>query len=85
MLAEYLLPLLRVGGTALAMKARDVRVEMEAGRAAIHELGGELGKLHEVRVPGLDEERYLVEINKVAATPAKYPRRPGMPTKRPLE
>ncbi len=84
-LAEYLLPLLRVGGTALAMKARDVRAEMEAGRAAIHELGGELGPLHEVQVPGLDEERYLVEINKVSATPAKYPRRPGMPSKRPLE
>lgn len=84
-LAEYLLPLLRVGGVALAMKARDVRIEMEAGQSAIEELGGQLGELHEVQVPGLDEERYLVEINKVAATPAKYPRRPGMPSKRPLE
>ena len=84
-LAEYLLPLLRVGGVALAMKGRDVRVEMQAGQAAIEEIGGQLGALHEVQVPGLDEERYLVELNKVAATPAKYPRRPGMPSKRPLE
>lgn len=84
-LAEYLLPLVRVGGRALAMKSRDMRIEMQAGQAAIEALGGQLGEMHEVKVPGLNEERYVVEIKKVAGTAEKYPRRPGMPSKRPIE
>jgi 16S rRNA (guanine527-N7)-methyltransferase len=83
-LAEYLLPLVRVGGHMLAQKGKEARLEAQAGQAAIELLGGQLGPLREVRVPGLDEERWLVVVNKVAETPAKYPRRPGMPAKRPL-
>lgn len=83
-LAEYLLPLLKVGGRALAQKGAGVRAEMQDGLAAIELLGGGLSELHRVQVPGLDEERYLVEIHKVGETPEKYPRRPGMPSKRPL-
>ncbi len=57
-LAEYLLPLVKVGG----------RVR----------------RLVPVELRGLAETRYLVILDKVAATPPQYPRRPGMPNKRPL-
>jgi 16S rRNA (guanine527-N7)-methyltransferase len=83
-LAEYLLPLARVGGHALAQKGEDAPAEAEAAQGAIHKLGGELEQLAPVALPGLAEPRYLVVLKKVAATPPAYPRRAGMPEKRPL-
>jgi 16S rRNA (guanine527-N7)-methyltransferase len=47
-------------------------------------LGGQLREILPVRVPGLEASRHLVVLEKVMSTPAKYPRRPGMPAKRPL-
>ncbi len=83
-LAEYLLPLVRVGGRMLAQKGREAASELEAAGEAIRMLGGGEAQLLPVQVPGLDEERWLIVVEKVAQTPAKYPRRPGMPSKRPL-
>lgn len=84
-LAEYLLPLVRVGGKALAQKGEDAPAEVQRAEAAITTLGGRVRKLVPVELRGLAETRYLVVVNKVAPTPEKYPRRPGMPKKRPLE
>lgn len=83
-LAEYLLPLVRVGGFALAQKGRGASKEAEAARNTLEILGGELKELIPVTIPELAEERWLVVIKKVVPTPAAYPRRPGMPSKRPL-
>jgi 16S rRNA (guanine527-N7)-methyltransferase len=83
-LAEYLLPLVRVGGFALAQKGKDAKGETDAAKLAIEKLGGELSELIQVTIPGLEEERWLVVLKKIAPTPAMYPRRPGMPSKRPL-
>lgn len=83
-LAEYLLPLVKVGGHVLAQKARDTSAEVEAAGAAISKLGGEVERLEQVAVPGLEEDRWLVVLKKIAETPATYPRRAGMPSKRPL-
>ena len=83
-LAEYLLPVVKIGGHALAQKGKDAVAEVEASKVAIKKLGGELQELKKVDVPGLDEERYLVVIKKVSPTPETYPRRPGLPGKRPL-
>jgi len=83
-LVEYLLPLVKVGGHALAQKGKDAAAEVEAAILAIKKLGGELHELKKVVVPGLDEERYLVIIKKISPTPETYPRRPGIPNKRPL-
>jgi len=47
-------------------------------------LGGHLRQLMPVHLPGVAEERYLVVVDKVAATPTNYPRRVGVPAKRPL-
>ncbi len=83
-LAEYLLPLVRIGGRMLAMKGENGPVESHAAEHALQMLGGHLRQLLPVTLPGVAEERYLVIVDKVAATPTRYPRRVGIPSKRPL-
>ncbi|MBU0704864.1 MAG: 16S rRNA (guanine(527)-N(7))-methyltransferase RsmG [Chloroflexi bacterium] len=84
-LVEYLLPLVRVGGAMLAQKGEGAAAEVHAAEAAIVTLGGQMRQLVPVELRGLAETRHLVVVNKVAATPEKYPRRPGVPQKRPLK
>jgi 16S rRNA (guanine527-N7)-methyltransferase len=83
-LAEYLLPLVRVGGAMLAMKGESAPAEAHSGEYAIRVMGGHLRKLFPIALPSVAEERYLVVVDKVAATPAVYPRRVGVPAKNPL-
>ena len=83
-LAEYLLPLVRVGGAALAQKGEGAAAEVHRADVAISMLGGRVRQLVPVELRGLAETRYLVVVDKVAATPERYPRRPGIPQKRPL-
>jgi 16S rRNA (guanine527-N7)-methyltransferase len=83
-LAEYLLPLVRVGGNMLAMKGESGPAEAHSAEHAMRVLGGHLRQLLPVTLPGVAEERYLVVIDKVAATPSGYPRKVGIPAKRPL-
>jgi 16S rRNA (guanine527-N7)-methyltransferase len=83
-LAEYLLPLVRVGGSMLAMKGESGPAEAHSAERALRVLGGHLRQLLPVTLPGVAEERYLVVIDKVAATPNGYPRKVGTPSKRPL-
>jgi 16S rRNA (guanine527-N7)-methyltransferase len=83
-LAEYLLPLVRVGGSMLAMKGESGPAEAHSAEHAIKVLGGHLRQLLPVTLPGVAEERYLIVVDKVAATPNAYPRKVGLPAKRPL-
>lgn len=83
-LLEYLLPLVRVGGSVLAMKGESGPAEAQTAEEAAQILGGHLRQLHPLTLPGVVEERYLVVVDKIAATPEKYPRRVGIPAKRPL-
>jgi 16S rRNA (guanine527-N7)-methyltransferase len=83
-LVEYLLPLVRVGGSMLAMKGENGPAEAHSAERAMRVLGGHLRQLIPVTLPGVAEERYLVVIDKVAATPNGYPRNVGVPAKRPL-
>lgn len=83
-LAEYLLPLCRLGGHAVAMKGETAPQEVAQATEAVSTLGGSAPALHPVQLPGQPETYYLVLIEKVAPTPHKYPRRPGMPAKRPI-
>jgi 16S rRNA (guanine527-N7)-methyltransferase len=83
-LAEYLLPLVRVGGHCLAQKGENAPAEVRGADTALTLFGGRLARMLPVELHGLAETRYLVLVDKVAPTPAKYPRRPGMPTKRPI-
>ncbi|MGD0879496.1 MAG: 16S rRNA (guanine(527)-N(7))-methyltransferase RsmG [Anaerolineales bacterium] len=83
-LAEYLLPLVRVGGKMLAQKGHSGPVEAHNAEPAMKLLGGQIRQLIPVTLPGVAEERYLVVVDKVAATPPQYPRKPGFPAKKPL-
>jgi 16S rRNA (guanine527-N7)-methyltransferase len=83
-LLEFLLPLVKVGGQILAMKGESAPAEAHSAESAAQILGGHLRQLTPVTLPGVVEERYLVVVDKVAATPDKYPRRVGIPAKRPL-
>jgi 16S rRNA (guanine527-N7)-methyltransferase len=83
-LAEYLLPFVRIGGRVLAQKGEDAPAEVTAAQVAIEHLGGRLNRLIPVELTGIAETRYLVVVDKVAATPDQHPRRPGMPTKHPI-
>jgi 16S rRNA (guanine527-N7)-methyltransferase len=83
-LAEYLLPLCKVGGHCLPQKGESAPQEVAEAQHAIGLLGGRLVQLTPLELPTVVETRYLVDIVKIAATPPAYPRRPGIPAKRPL-
>ena len=82
-LAEYCLPLVRVGGVFVAMKA-DAAAELAEAQGALKLLGGQLTSRREVMLPGLDDKRTIVEVRKISPTNKKYPRKAGMPAKSPL-
>ena len=84
-LAEYLLPLVKVGGGMLAQKGESGPAEAQTAEKALRILGGHLRKLEKVTLPGVADERYLVIVDKKSATPSQYPRRVGIPAKKPLE
>lgn len=83
-LAEYLLPLARIGGAMLAQKGESAHAETHAAENAFRILGGSLRKVSLVTLPGVADDRYLVVVDKKAATPVQYPRRTGIPAKKPL-
>lgn len=83
-LVEYLLPLVKVGGAMIAMKGDSGPIEAVAAKHALKLLGGELRQLLPIALPGVAEERFLVVVNKIAATPGAYPRQVGIPAKKPL-
>lgn len=83
-LSEYLLPLVKVGGTMLAQKGESAPAEAQSAEKAMKLLGGKLKQLIPVNLPGVADDRYLVLVDKVAATPPKYPRSAGMAAKMPL-
>lgn len=83
-LSEYLLPLVKVGGTMLAQKGERGLAETQDAENALKILGGNLRQVIPVTLPGVVEERYLVLADKISRTPAAYPRREGIPAKRAL-
>jgi 16S rRNA (guanine527-N7)-methyltransferase len=83
-LSEYLLPLVKVSGTMLAQKGESGPAEAQSAEGAMKILGGKLKQIIPVHLPGVVDDRYLVLVEKVAATPHNYPRKPGLPGKQPL-
>ena len=82
-LLEYLLPLCRVGGHALAQKGARAEEELLSSREAIEILGGKV--VDQIPVPLTGEaDAKLIVIEKLRDTPRKFPRRVGIPMKRPL-
>ncbi len=83
-LAELALPFCRIGGKFVAQKKGEVEQEMKKADKAIKTLGGKLGQVKRIELEQLSDERYLVIIDKIYPTPEKYPRRPGVPERRPI-
>ena len=83
-LSEYLIPLVKLGGAVLAQKGESGPAEAQSAEYAMKVLGGKLKQLIPVHLPGVADDRYLILVDKIAATPPKYPRKPGIPAKQPL-
>ena len=81
-LLEYTLPFIKVGGFFVAYKARTFQEEIGEAKQALAILGGEVIKTANYTLS--DEERNLILIKKTKPTPAKYPRKTGIPAKNPL-
>ena len=83
-LSEYLLPFVKIGGNMLAMKGEQGPFEAQKAHRAVSLMGGELSRVKKLTLPGVTEDRFLITIEKKASTPEKYPRRVGIPSKKPL-
>lgn len=83
-LAEYMLPLVNIGGKCICMKGPNIEEEINGSKKAIEILGGKIEKVDEFNLPDTDIKRTIIVIRKVKNTPAKYPRKPGTPSKEPI-
>jgi 16S rRNA (guanine527-N7)-methyltransferase len=83
-LSEYLIPLVKLGGAILAQKGESGPAEAQSAEEVMKLLGGKLKQLIPVNLPGVADDRYLVVVEKIAATPPRFPRKPGIPMKQPL-
>jgi 16S rRNA (guanine527-N7)-methyltransferase len=83
-LLELALPFLRVGGHLAAPKGSRALAELAAGRRALETLGGAVVSAEPLQAPGSKYHQRLLLIEKTGPTPAHYPRKAGIPQKRPL-
>lgn len=83
-LAELSLPFCTIGGLFIAQKSGDISSEIDSAAKSIETMGGSQPIAKRVELEELAAERYLIIINKTSPTPDKYPRRSGIPSKRPI-
>ena len=83
-LVELTLPFCTIGGCFIAQKKGALDSEISQAAKAIGAMGGSLREIKRIELEEFADERYLIIIDKVAPTPAQYPRRPGMPAKNPI-
>jgi len=83
-LAELCLPFVKVGGLFVAYKGPRAEQEVLEAERALPLLGGNVLELRKIQLPGVEGERLLVFIKKEKETPERYPRKAGIPEKRPL-
>lgn len=74
-LAEYCVPLLKVGGSFAAFKSFDIDEEIEDAKSMIGNIGGKIKEIKEVKIPCSDIIRKIVIIEKVKETPKQFPRK----------
>lgn len=84
-LVELALPFCKTGGTFISSKKNDISDELTQAGKAISLLGGRFRSLVKVNLPEFTDNRCLVVIDKVEKTPDQYPRRPGIPQRRPIK
>ena len=81
-LAELTLPFLVMGGQLLAPKGKEAEKEVAEADVAMETLKGMVRVV--APIPLADKHQTLVIVDKDLPTPPRFPRRPGMPAKRPL-
>ena len=84
-LLELTLPFCQIGGRFIAQKKGEFSQEITGAKEAVAALGGKLGQIKKIELDEFDDARYLVIIDKICPTPEKYPRRPGLPRRRPIQ
>jgi 16S rRNA (guanine527-N7)-methyltransferase len=83
-LVELTLPFCQIGGSFIAQKKGEIAQEINRAQEAIAILGGKLDQIKKIELDEFNDARYLVIIDKIYPTPSKYPRRPGLPRRRPI-
>ena len=83
-LAEWALPYVKTGGYFISLKGAQYEEELAEGEKALQILGGKVAEVRPVHLPGLDDVRAVLYIEKVKESPKKYPRKPKMAAKNPL-
>lgn len=83
-LAEYCVPLLKVGGAFISMKGADAKEEVNEAKNAVKLLGAEIEQVYEYKLPLTDMARTIIIIRKTSKTPQKYPRISAKISKNPL-
>lgn len=84
-LSEYLIPLVKINGQAICMKAGDAQEEIKNAQNAIKTLGGQVNKIEEFCLPDSDINRTIIIIEKKCSTKKCYPRKAGIPSKEPIK
>lgn len=84
-LSEFCLPLTKIGGRFIALKAQKASEELEDAKYAVATLGGKIDVDIKTELPKSAETRHIIVIDKKKPTPNKYPRKPGTPAKTPLQ
>ena len=83
-LLEYMLPYVKIGGKCICMKGPNLQEESKDLQNCLETLGGKIEKIEEIVLPKTEIKRNIMLIKKENKTPKKYPRNPGMPSKKPL-
>jgi 16S rRNA (guanine527-N7)-methyltransferase len=82
--AEYALPLVKVGGTAILYRGNWTEEETTSLELAVAKLGGEIGKIDRFTTPISHSIRHCIWLHKTTDTHPYYPRAIGIPTQKPL-
>lgn len=83
-LSEYCLPYVKEDGYFLPYKSGDIKEEAANSKKAVKILGGSIEDIISFEIPDTDMARTILKIHKTKATPKRFPRKAGLPTKEPI-
>lgn len=83
-LTEYMLPLVKINGKCIAMKGTNIEDEIKNSKKSINIMGGKIERIEKFLLADTDNNRNIVIVKKEKSTPKQYPRKPGIPAKKPI-
>ena len=84
-LSEYCIPFVKIGGKFISYKSDLIDEEVKHSENAIHILGGNIQKIEKFQLPESEIKRSFISISKERTTNKRYPRKAGIPLKKPLD